>query len=64
MPVERRGEKGYVLYWYQIDGTAYYDRRSSKESPSGLPRSPRPPAYRQGHVANHAPQIPTRRRKR
>ncbi len=25
MPVERRGEKGYVLYWYQIDGTAYYD---------------------------------------
>jgi EpsI family protein len=24
LPVERRGEKSYILYWYQIDGTAYY----------------------------------------
>ena len=23
MPVQRHGETGYLLYWYQVNGTAY-----------------------------------------
>jgi EpsI family protein len=31
LPVDRRGEKNYVLYWYQIDGKTYYEGNRQRD---------------------------------